>query len=80
MPVVAAWLAGLAGAEVALRAGRVLLGLPAGGACSTPARSTWSARTPTPAVGPTLAFVAVAALGLATPPGAAPAGADPAAG
>ncbi|WP_406071265.1 transglutaminaseTgpA domain-containing protein [Micromonospora sp. NBC_01638] len=76
VPVVAAWLAGLAGAEVALRAGRVLLGyLPAAGLYA--AALYVVGPNAEPAVGATLAFVAVAAVGLATPTSAAPASGDP---
>nr|WP_244317307.1 DUF3488 and transglutaminase-like domain-containing protein [Micromonospora terminaliae] len=81
VPVVAAWLAGLAAAEVALRAGRVLLGyLPPvllyGGALYVVGPNAG------PAVGPTVLFAAVAAVGLAVPGGrpGGPAGADPVAG
>ncbi|MEU1688888.1 transglutaminaseTgpA domain-containing protein [Micromonospora sp. NPDC005707] len=80
VPVVAAWLAGLAAAEVALRAGRVLLGyLPPvllyAGALYVVGPNAG------PAVGPTVLFAAVAAIGLAAPGGRAdPAGADPVAG
>ncbi|WP_374102285.1 DUF3488 and transglutaminase-like domain-containing protein [Micromonospora sp. U21] len=78
MPVVAAWLAGLAGAEVALRTGRVLLGyLPAAGLFA--AALYVVGPNAEPAIGATLAFVAVAAVGLAVPAGAPPAGGDPAA-
>ncbi|MFI7576579.1 transglutaminaseTgpA domain-containing protein [Micromonospora sp. NPDC049497] len=79
VPVVAAWLAGLAGAEVALRARRVLLGyLP-------PVLLYASALyvvgpNADPAVRPTLAFVAVAVLGLVTVPAGPAATADPVAG
>ncbi|MFI6159033.1 transglutaminaseTgpA domain-containing protein [Micromonospora haikouensis] len=68
VPLVAAWLAGLAGAEVALRAGRVLLGylppalLYAGAVYVVGPNAD-------PAVWPTVAFAAVAALGLAVPSG-----------
>ncbi|MFI6069001.1 transglutaminaseTgpA domain-containing protein [Micromonospora sp. NPDC051227] len=66
VPVVAAWLAGLTGAEVALRTGRVLLGyLPAAGLYA--AALYVVGPNAEPAVGSTLVFVAVAALGLATP-------------
>ncbi|GIJ11616.1 hypothetical protein Van01_48300 [Micromonospora andamanensis] len=64
LPVVAAWLAGLAGAEVALRAGRVLLGylppvlLHAGAVYVVGPNAE-------PAIGATAAFVVAAALGLA---------------
>ncbi|WP_244200177.1 transglutaminase domain-containing protein [Micromonospora arborensis] len=78
VPVVAAWLAGLAGAEVALRAGRVLLGyLPAAGLYA--AALYVIGPNAAPAVGATLAFVTVAAVGLAAPARTAPAGGDPAA-
>ncbi len=74
VPLVAAWLAGLAGAEVALRAGRVLAGyLPPAllyaGAVYVVGPNAG------PAVWPTLAFAALAALGLAVT-GGAPPGAD----
>ncbi|MFI6784422.1 DUF3488 and transglutaminase-like domain-containing protein [Micromonospora sp. NPDC050276] len=76
VPVVAAWLAGLAGAEVALRTGRVLLGyLPAAGLYA--ASLYVVGPNAEPAVGATLAFVAVAAVGLATPTRTAPSGGDP---
>ncbi|WP_433310153.1 DUF3488 and transglutaminase-like domain-containing protein [Micromonospora sp. CA-269861] len=76
VPVVAAWLAGLTGAEVALRTGRVLLGyLPAAGLYA--AALYVVGPNAEPAVGATLAFVAVAALGLATPARTAPGGGDP---
>ncbi|WBB91566.1 transglutaminase domain-containing protein [Verrucosispora sp. WMMC514] len=64
LPVVAAWLAGLAGAEVALRAGRVLLGylppmlLHAGAVYVVGPNAE-------PAIGATVAVVVTAALGLA---------------
>ncbi|WP_370518240.1 transglutaminaseTgpA domain-containing protein [Micromonospora sp. AMSO31t] len=80
VPVVAAWLAGLAAAEVALRAGRVLLGyLPPvllyAGALYVVGPNAG------PAVAPTVLFAAVAAVGLAAPGGrAGPAGPDPVAG
>ncbi|WP_082312742.1 transglutaminase domain-containing protein [Salinispora fenicalii] len=79
VPVVAAWLAGLAASEVTLRAGRVLLGyLPpvllfAGAVYLVGPNAE-------PAVGPTLAFVAVAMLGLALPGRVRPAAADGMAG
>ncbi|MCO1613159.1 DUF3488 and transglutaminase-like domain-containing protein [Micromonospora sp. CPM1] len=66
VPVVAAWLAGLTAAEVALRAGRVLLGylppalLYAGALYVVGPNAN-------PAIGPTVLFAAVAAAGLATP-------------
>ncbi|MFE9191034.1 DUF3488 and transglutaminase-like domain-containing protein [Micromonospora sp. NPDC007208] len=76
VPVVAAWLAGLTGAEVALRTGRVLLGyLPAAGLYA--AALYVVGPNAEPALGSTLAFVAVAALGLATPTQTAPGGGDP---
>ncbi|MGV9214482.1 transglutaminaseTgpA domain-containing protein [Micromonospora sp. RB23] len=79
VPVVAAWLAGLAGAEVALRTGRVLLGyLPAAGLYA--AALYVVGPNAEPAIGATVAFVAVAAVGLAAPTGTPPAGGDPAAG
>ncbi|MEH1166536.1 transglutaminaseTgpA domain-containing protein [Micromonospora sp. CPCC 205539] len=79
VPVVAAWLAGLAGAEVALRTGRVLLGyLPAAGLYA--AALYVVGPNAEPAIGATLAFVTVAAIGLAAPTGAPPAGGDPSAG
>ncbi|MCG5471405.1 transglutaminaseTgpA domain-containing protein [Micromonospora sp. LAH09] len=78
VPVVAAWLAGLAGAEVALRAGRVLLGyLPPAGLYA--AALYVVGPNAEPAIGATVAFVAVAALGLANPPSTATVGDDPAA-
>ncbi|MFJ6151653.1 transglutaminaseTgpA domain-containing protein [Micromonospora profundi] len=79
VPVVAAWLAGLAGAEVALRTGRVLLGyLPAAGLYA--AALYVVGPNAEPAIGATLAFVAVAAVGLAAPSGPPPAAGDPVAG
>ncbi|WP_307850475.1 transglutaminaseTgpA domain-containing protein [Micromonospora sp. H61] len=76
VPVVAAWLAGLTGAEVALRTGRVLLGyLPAAGLYA--AALYVVGPNAEPALGSTLAFVAVAALGLATPTRTAAGGGDP---
>ncbi|WP_405116884.1 DUF3488 and transglutaminase-like domain-containing protein [Micromonospora sp. NBC_01405] len=80
VPLVAAWLAGLAGAEVALRAGRVLLG------CLPPALLYAGALyvvgpNADPAIWPTVAFAAVAAVGLAAPSrGPGPSGPDPTAG
>ncbi|WP_374628426.1 transglutaminaseTgpA domain-containing protein [Micromonospora sp. A3M-1-15] len=80
VPVVAAWLTGLAAAEVALRAGRVLLGyLPPvllyGGALYVVGPNAG------PALAPTVVFAAVAAVGLAVPARrAGPAAADPVAG
>ncbi|WP_374109302.1 transglutaminaseTgpA domain-containing protein [Micromonospora sp. MH99] len=79
VPVVAAWLAGLAGAEVALRTGRVLLGyLPAAGLYA--AALYVVGPNAEPAIGTTVAFVAVAAVGLAAPSGTPSAGGDPTAG
>ncbi|MFI7662271.1 transglutaminaseTgpA domain-containing protein [Micromonospora parva] len=76
VPVVAAWLSGLAGAEVALRTGRVLLGyLPAAGLYA--AALYVVGPNAEPAMGSTVAFVAVAAVGLATPTRAAASGGDP---
>ncbi|MGC4755676.1 transglutaminaseTgpA domain-containing protein [Micromonospora trifolii] len=76
VPVVAAWLAGLTGAEVTLRTGRVLLGyLPAAGLYA--AALYVVGPNAEPALGSTLVFVAVAALGLATPTRAASGGGDP---
>ncbi|WP_231926170.1 DUF3488 and transglutaminase-like domain-containing protein [Micromonospora echinofusca] len=78
VPLVAGWLAGLAGAEVAMRAGRVLLGY-------LPPVLLYAAAlyvvgpNADPAIGPTLALAAVAVLGLAVPARGA-AGADAAAG
>ncbi|MEV4465941.1 transglutaminaseTgpA domain-containing protein [Micromonospora echinofusca] len=78
VPLVAAWLAGLAGAEVAMRAGRVLLGY-------LPPVLLYAAAlyvvgpNADPAIGPTLALAAVAVLGLAVPARGA-AGTDAAAG
>ncbi|WP_410813631.1 DUF3488 and transglutaminase-like domain-containing protein [Micromonospora sp. 067-2] len=78
VPVVAAWLAGLAGAEVALRSGRVLLGyLPAAGLYA--AALYVVGPNAEPAIGVTLAFVAVAAVGLAAPTARPPDGGDPSA-
>ncbi|MGC4897398.1 transglutaminaseTgpA domain-containing protein [Micromonospora sp. DT31] len=77
VPVVAAWLTGLTAAEVALRAGRVLLG------CLPPALLYAGALyvvgpNAEPAVGPTVLFAAVAAVALAAPRrGSGPAAADP---
>ncbi|MFI5836772.1 DUF3488 and transglutaminase-like domain-containing protein [Micromonospora sp. NPDC051300] len=80
VPVVAAWLAGLTATEVALRAGRVLLGyLPP--ALLYAGVLYVVGPNAAPAVGPTVLFAAVAAVGLAAPARAAdPAAADPAAG
>ncbi|MGK5741566.1 transglutaminaseTgpA domain-containing protein [Micromonospora sp. URMC 103] len=79
VPLVAAWLAGLTGAEVALRAGRVLAGylppvlLYAGALYVVGPNAA-------PALWPTVVLVAVAALGLAVSARAVPDAADPAAG
>ncbi|MCZ7436662.1 transglutaminaseTgpA domain-containing protein [Micromonospora sp. WMMC241] len=80
VPVVAAWLAGLTATEVALRAGRVLLGylppalLYAGALYVVGPNAA-------PAVGPTVLFAAVAAAGLAVPGRRGdPAAGDPVAG
>lgn len=65
LPVVAAWLAGLAGAEVALRAGRVLLGF-------LPATALYVAvvyvvgPNAAPAVGASVVFAGLVAVALAT--------------
>ncbi len=64
VPVVAAWLAGLAGAEVALRAGRVLLGLAAPVCFYVGARYLVGPNAD-PAIWPTVAFAAAAAVALA---------------
>ncbi len=80
VPLVAVWLAGLAAAEVALRAGRVLLG------CLPPTLLYAGAvyvvgPNADPAIWPTVAFAATAALGLAVPSkGPGPSGPDPTAG
>ncbi|RKN56177.1 transglutaminase domain-containing protein [Micromonospora costi] len=79
VPLVAAWLAGLTGAEVALRAGRVLAGylppvlLYAGALYVVGPNAA-------PALWPTVVFVAVAALGLAVSARTGPATGDPTAG
>lgn len=80
VPLVAAWLAGLAAAEVALRAGRVLLGfLPP--ALLYAAALYVVGPNADPAIWPTVAFAAVAAVGLAVPSkGPGPSGPDPTAG
>ncbi|MEU4569966.1 transglutaminaseTgpA domain-containing protein [Micromonospora sp. NPDC023956] len=64
VPLVAAWLAGLAGAEVALRAGRVLLGYLPPTALYAGAVYVVGPNAG-PALWPTLAFAALAGLGLA---------------
>ncbi|MEV1329318.1 DUF3488 and transglutaminase-like domain-containing protein [Micromonospora costi] len=79
VPLVAAWLAGLTGAEVALRAGRVLAGylppvlLYAGALYVVGPNAA-------PALWPTVLFVAVAALGLAVSARTGPTTADATAG
>ncbi|SDZ22041.1 Transglutaminase-like superfamily protein [Micromonospora pattaloongensis] len=73
VPVVAAWLAGLAGAELALRARRVLLGYAPPALLYVGAVYVVGPNAQT-AVGPTLAFAALAVAGLAAtgrPAGAA---------
>ncbi|TDC43887.1 transglutaminase domain-containing protein, partial [Micromonospora sp. KC207] len=80
VPLVAAWLAGLAGAEVALRAGRVLLGYLPPALLYAGALYVVGPNAD-PAIWPTVAFAAVAALGLAVPSGRPGAGGpDPTAG
>ncbi|SBV30920.1 Transglutaminase-like enzyme, putative cysteine protease [Micromonospora krabiensis] len=79
VPLVAAWLAGLAGTEVAVRAGRVLAGyLPPAllyaGALYVVGPNAG------PALWPTVLFVAAAALGLAASNRPARSGGDPVAG
>ncbi|MGC1210420.1 MAG: transglutaminase domain-containing protein, partial [Micromonospora sp.] len=66
VPLVAAWLAGLAGAEVALRAGRVLLGYLPPALLYAGALYVVGPNAE-PAVWPTVAFAAAAAVGLAVP-------------
>ena len=63
VPVVAAWLAGLAGAELAVRGGRVLLGYVAPGLCFAGAAYTVGPNAD-PAVWPGLAFAGLAIAGL----------------
>ncbi|WP_225853168.1 transglutaminase domain-containing protein [Micromonospora sp. AMSO1212t] len=65
VPVVAAWLAGLTAAEVALRAGRVLLGYLPPALLYAGALYVVGPNAD-PAIGPTVLFAAVAAAGLAT--------------
>ncbi|MGN9775913.1 transglutaminaseTgpA domain-containing protein [Micromonospora sp. H33] len=79
VPVVAAWLTGLAATEVALRAGRVLLGYLPPALLYAGALYVVGPNAD-PAVRPTLAFVAVAVLGLAVPGRAGTAADDPATG
>ncbi|MEV4726211.1 DUF3488 and transglutaminase-like domain-containing protein [Micromonospora humida] len=76
VPVVAAWLAGLAGAEVALRAGRVLLGFLPATASYAGAVYVVGPNAP-PAVGPSVVFAGLVALALTA--GRTP-GDDPVAG
>ncbi|WSX88648.1 DUF3488 and transglutaminase-like domain-containing protein [Micromonospora sp. NBC_00898] len=66
LPLVAAWLAGLAGAEVALRAGRVLLGYLPPGLLYAGALYVVGPNAQ-PAIWPTVAFAAAGAVGLAAP-------------
>ncbi|MFG1955001.1 DUF3488 and transglutaminase-like domain-containing protein [Micromonospora sp. NPDC048830] len=80
VPLVAAWLAGLAGAEVGLRAGRLLLGYLPPALLYAGALYVVGPNAD-PAIWPTVAFAAVAAVGLAVPGGrAARSGPDPTAG
>ncbi|WP_117669576.1 transglutaminase domain-containing protein [Micromonospora sp. MW-13] len=80
VPLVAAWLAGLAGAEVALRAGRVLLGYLPPALLYAGALYVVGPNAD-PAIWPTVAFAAVAAVGLALPSrGPGPSGPDPTVG
>ncbi|WP_435822454.1 transglutaminaseTgpA domain-containing protein [Micromonospora humida] len=76
VPVVAAWLAGLAGAEVALRAGRVLLGFLPATASYAGAVYVVGPNAP-PAVGSSVVFAGLVALALTA--GRTP-GDDPVAG
>jgi len=66
-PVVAAWLAGLAGAELAVRGRRILLGYAAPTACYAGALYVVGPNA-APAWWPTVAFAGLAALGLAAHP------------
>ncbi|PWU45767.1 transglutaminase [Micromonospora globispora] len=77
VPLVAAWLAGLAGAEVALRAGRVLLGYLPPALLYAGALYVVGPNAE-PAIWPTVGFAAAAAVGLARRD--YPTAADPAAG
>lgn len=70
VPLVAAWLTGLAGAEVALRAGRVLLGYAPPALLYAGALYVVGPNA-APAIWWTVAFAAAAAIGLAVPAGAA---------
>lgn len=66
-PVVAAWLAGLAGAELAVRGRRILLGYAAPTVCYAGALCVVGPNA-APAWWPTVAFAGLAALGLAAHP------------
>ncbi|MFD6638843.1 DUF3488 and transglutaminase-like domain-containing protein [Micromonospora chalcea] len=79
VPVVAAWLTGLTAAEVALRAGRVLLGYLPPALLYAGALYVVGPNAE-PAVGPTVVFAAVAAAGLATPGRPSGPASDPVAG
>ncbi|MEV4690497.1 DUF3488 and transglutaminase-like domain-containing protein [Micromonospora echinospora] len=79
VPVVAAWLAGLTAAEVALRAGRVLLGYLPPALLYAGALYVVGPNAE-PAVGATVVFAAVAAAGLATPGRPSGPASDPVAG
>ncbi|MEU7808766.1 DUF3488 and transglutaminase-like domain-containing protein [Micromonospora chalcea] len=79
VPVVAAWLAGLTAAEVALRAGRVLLGYLPPALLYAGALYVVGPNAD-PAIGPTVVFAAVAAAGLATPGRLSGPASDPVAG
>ncbi|MFE2613811.1 transglutaminaseTgpA domain-containing protein [Micromonospora chalcea] len=79
VPVVAAWLAGLTAAEVALRAGRVLLGYLPPALLYAGALYVVGPNAE-PAIGPTVVFAAVAAAGLATPGRPSGPASDPVAG
>ncbi|MFJ5618645.1 DUF3488 and transglutaminase-like domain-containing protein [Micromonospora sp. NPDC093243] len=79
VPLVATWLAGLTGAEVALRAGRVLAGYLPPMALFAGALYVVGPNAG-PALWPTVLFVAAAALGLAVSARPAPGAGDPVAG
>ncbi|MFD6610168.1 DUF3488 and transglutaminase-like domain-containing protein [Micromonospora chalcea] len=79
VPVVAAWLTGLTAAEVALRAGRVLLGYLPPALLYAGALYVVGPNAE-PAIGPTVVFAAVAAAGLATPGRPSGPASDPVAG
>lgn len=82
IPVIAAWLAALSSFEVSVRAGRTLLGFLPSAMLYAGALYVVGPNA-TPALWPTLAYAALAALGLAVtgrPSRAAPAGAGPADG